>query len=68
MISEQQKYMASGFKNVGFALFAPLGSILFQWIVFQKGAYFEHFYYAVVSLLLGIILICIGYKFVEEKK
>ena len=68
MVSEQQKYISSSFKNVGFALLAPFGSILFQWIVTPKIVYFEHFWHSVVSLVLGIILICIGYRFIEEKK
>ena len=68
MITEQQKYISSGFKNVGFALLTPFASVIFQWIISPKGAYFEHFWYAVISLILGIISIYIGYKFIEEKK
>ena len=68
MVTEQQKYISSGFKNVGFALLTPFASIIFQWIVFPKKAYFEHFLYSVIALFLGMILIYIGYKFIEEKK
>ncbi len=68
MITEQQKYLSSGFKNVGFALLAPFASIIFQWIVFPKRAYFEHSWFAIISLILGIISIYIGYKFIEERK
>lgn len=67
MISEKQKYVSSGLKNIGFALSAPFGSILFQWIVSRGGAYFEHFLYSVLSLVLGIVFMIIGYKFLGEK-
>ena len=68
VINEQQKYISSGFRNVGFALLTPFGSILFQWIAARDGAYFEHFWYSVLSLLVGIPFLYIGYKFLEEKK
>ena len=68
MITEQQKYLSSGFKNVGFALLAPFGSILFQWIASKSGAYFEHFWFSMLSLLLGALFMIIGYKFLEEKR
>ena len=68
MITEQQKYISSGFKNVGFALLTPFGSIIFQWIASQKGAYFEHFLYSVIALFIGMLLVYIGYKFIEERK
>lgn len=68
MISEQQKYISNGFRNIGFALLAPFGSILFQWIVLKDGAYFEHFGFSVLSLLFGLLVLYVGYKYLEEKK
>lgn len=68
MITEKQKYISSGLKNIGFAMLAPFGSILFQWIVSKGGAYFEHFLHSVFSLLLGLIFMVIGYNYLEEKK
>lgn len=67
MVTKQQEYISSGFKNIGFALLTPCGSILFQWIVSQKGAYFEHFGFSVVTLILGLLSMYIGYKYLEEK-
>ena len=68
MITEQQKYVSSGFRNIGFALLTPFGSILFQWIASKGGAYFEHFWFSVLSLLLGALFMIIGYKFLEDEK
>ena len=67
MVSEQQKYISSGFKNVGFALSAPAGSILFQWFVFEKPTYFAHFLPAVLVFLLGFLFLCVGYKILRER-
>lgn len=66
MVTERQKYISSGFKNVGFALSAPAGSILFQWFVFEKPAYFAHFIPAVLVSLLGLLFLYVGYKILKE--
>lgn len=68
MISEQQKYISSGFRNIGFALLTPFGSILFQWLVSREGAYFEHFWHSVISLLIGFLILYVGYEYLGEKK
>ena len=44
MVTEQQKYISSGFKNVGFALLTPFASIIFQWIVLPKRLILNIFY------------------------
>ena len=68
MISEQQKYLSSGFKNIGFACLGPCGAIFFQWIGSKNGAYFEHFLFSLLSFALGILFLCIGYNYLKEKK
>jgi len=39
MISEQQKYLSGTFKTFGFAFFAPIGSVLFQLLLFKKSIF-----------------------------
>lgn len=68
MATEEQKYLSVTLRNVGFAFLAPFGSIIFQWIVFKQGGYFEHLFYSVLVLFIGFILISIGYMCVIEKK
>ena len=67
MVTKKQEYLSGSFKNVGFALLAPIGSILFKWIVLQN-AHFEGFFHAVISLVMGFLFLWIGYNFLEEKK
>ncbi len=67
MITEQQKYLSGIFKGIGFAMLTPFGSVIFQWIVSKNGAYFEHFIDSMIVLFIGIVLMGIGYKYLEEK-
>lgn len=67
MISEQQKYFSGVLRNLGFAMLTPFGSIIFQWVVFEKGAYFEHFAHSVLIFLIGWVFIIGGYIWVREK-
>ena len=67
MISKQQEYLSSNFKNTGFAFLAPFGSILFQWIVFQKAS-FVNFVFSIISLVIGFGLLWVGYNFLEDEK
>jgi len=67
MITKQQEYLSGTFKNIGFAFLAPFGSILFQWVVFQK-ATFSNFVFSVFSLAIGFGLLWVGYNYLEEKK
>lgn len=68
MISEQQKYNSGILRNVGFALLTPVGSIVFQWIMLKKSLLFEHSIYAVISFMLGWLLIFAGNIVLMEKK
>lgn len=67
MITEEQKYFSVVLRNLGFAFLAPFGSIIFQWIVFKDGGYFEHFVYSVLVLILGGLCVYFGYRCIKEK-
>ena len=67
MITEQQKYLSGILKNIGFALLAPAASITFQWLVLQKGAYWEHFLHSVLVFLLGVGFLAAGFIILKEK-
>ena len=66
MITEKQKYLSGVYRNIGFALLAPFGSVLFQWFAFEKSPYFGHFVPAVIVSVLEILLIAVGYKILTE--
>ena len=66
MITKKQEYLSGSFKNIGFAFLTPIGSILFQWVVFQT-KHFDNFVHAIVSLAVGLFFMWIGYNFLEEK-
>jgi len=66
MVTKQQEYLSSIYKTFGFGFVAPAGSILFQWFVFEKCPYFGHFLFAVLVFCLGIIVMYVGYRFLEE--
>ena len=68
MISEKQKYISGLFKNIGFAFFAPVGSITFQWLVLQKGPYLGHVIHSVIVFLAGVLFIVFGYTALKERK
>ena len=68
MITEQQKYISSALKNISFALMAPAGSITFQWLVLQHGAYWGHIGYSVLIFLLGMVFLLGGFVILQEKK
>ena len=67
MISEKQKYISGFLKNIGFALFIPAASIVFQWIVFKKSLFLGHSLYAVISFTLAWTFIAGGYLALKEK-
>lgn len=67
MTTERQKYISGILRNIGFAMFAPAGSIAFQWLVLEKGSYFGRSIEAVIVFLLGWILIRLGYMVLGEK-
>lgn len=69
MISDKrQDYLSINFRNVGFAFFAPFGTILFQWIVFEKDIFSGHFYFAALSLILGFLSLAFGYIILKAQR
>ena len=69
MISnKRQDYLSVVFRNIGFGLFAPFGTILFQWIVFKKDIFNAHFNFSILTLFLGCIFILIGFIILRERK
>ena len=67
MISEQQKYFSGVLRTVGFALLAPASTLVFQWFILKEGAFFEHFFHAVIPFLLGWLVIFYGYIILKER-
>ena len=67
MITEEQKYDSNILRNVGFALLAPIGSILFQGIVFNKNVFESHFTVGIIVCVIGILLIYSGRQILKEK-
>ncbi len=68
VITEQQKYMSGILRNIGFALFAPPGSIVFQWIVLKKSLFLGNSRYAMIAFILAWLFIASGYVILQEKK
>jgi len=68
MVTERQKYIAGGLKTVGFGLVAPSSTILFQWLVFEKSSFFGHFVHSCLVLILGIIVLYLGYKVLPNER
>ena len=58
MVNKQQEYVSGVLKNIGFAMLTPFGSVIFQWVVFEKGAYFEHFAHSVLIFLNWLGIYC----------
>lgn len=67
MVSEQQKYDSTTLRNVGFAFWAPLGSIGFQVIVFEKPYMDSNLFLAIIVFVIGCILIYLGRDAIKEK-
>lgn len=68
MITEQQKYDSGILKNIGFTFLAPLGSIIFQVIVFKKHFLESNVFMGIIVGVMGCILIYLGRNSVKEKK
>ena len=66
--NRRQDYMSAVFRNIGFAFFTPVGSILFQWLVFRKEISEGHVYFSTVALLLGVLCILFGYIILRGEK
>lgn len=67
MITEDKKYLSSVLKTFGFAFFAPVGSVLFQLLLFRKSVFEGYFIFTMVSALIGFVLLYFGYNVVKEK-
>lgn len=68
MITEQQRYDSSILKSLGFAFLTPLGSIIFQEIVFNKSFLESNYVLGIIVLVVGSILIFLGRLQLMEKK
>ena len=68
VITEEQKYDSGILKNVGFALLTPLGSILFQGIVFKKNIFEGNLALGIIVCVVGCVLLYLGRNAVKEKK
>ena len=68
MITEEQKYFSGIFKNLGFAALAPIGSIIFQTVVFRKDLFnVGYFYFAVIISIASWLFFYLGYIYIKEK-
>ena len=68
MITEGEKYISGVLRNIGFALLAPVGSSIFQCLVFKQNLFNGHFAISFLVSLIGFILIILGYNVIEENK
>ena len=68
MTNGRQDYLSVVFRNLGFAFFAPIGSIIFQWLVFKKDIFIGYFYFSAFAFLLGCAFIAIGCIILAETK
>ena len=67
VITEEQKYDSGIFRNIGFAFLAPIGSILFQGIVFKKDIFEGNLIVGIIVCVVGCFLLYLGRIAVREK-
>ena len=67
MPTEEQKYDSITLRNLGFAFLAPVGSILFQGIVFKKHILDSSLTISIIVCVIGLILLYIGRCVLKEK-
>ena len=67
MITEEQKYDSGTLKNLGFTFLAPLGSIIFQRIVFNKSILSTNLIMCIIVCVIGGILLYLGRFVLREK-
>ena len=67
MVTEEQKYDSGVLRNLGFAFLAPLGSIIFQTIVFKKHLLEGNFFMSIMVGVIGCILLYLGKTMIKEK-
>ena len=69
MITEGQKYFSGIFRNIGFALLAPFGSIVFQAVVFKRDLFNSgYFWVAAIIVIISWLFFYLGYIFIREKR
>ena len=68
MTTEQQKYDSGIFKNIGLAFLAPIGSIVFQVVVFKKNLMDSNLTMGIIISVIGCILLYLGRVVIREKK
>jgi len=68
MVTELQKYDSSIFKNLGLAFLTPIGSIVFQIIVFKKSFLDSNLTMGIIVCGIGCLLLYLGRIFIREKK
>ena len=68
MTTEEQKYDSNILKSIGFAFLTPIGSILFQGIVFKKDIFEGNLTVGIIVCVIGCILLYLGRNAVKEKK
>lgn len=68
MITEQQKYMSGIFRNVAFATLAPIASMIFQYLVFDKIFSLDKVLICLTISSLSYFLFFLSYNEIKEKK
>lgn len=66
MVTEMYKYISVSLRTSGFAMMAPLASIIFQWTVFKKDLFEGNFNSAMILFVLGFLLIVEGCLILKE--
>ena len=68
MISEQQKYISGIYRNIGFAVLAPFGSMVFQYLLFDKTFTLKKILICGAISASSWLLFFLGYNQIMEKK
>ena len=68
MITEEQKYVSGILKNLGFAFLSPIGAIVFQYLIFEKGFSGFRFLLCVLISSLSWMFFYMGYNKIKETK
>jgi hypothetical protein len=68
MVTELQKYDSGILRNLGFAFLAPVGSIAFQGIVFNKNIFNSQLFTSIIVCIIGCILLYLGRHPIQERK
>ena len=68
MVTEDKKYISGLFRTFGIALLAPIGSISFQYLVFNKDFFSGKTFLCLLAGLLGWILLSVGYNYVKDRR